>query len=127
MAVVAMTGCSVGDDGAEREPTTTVSTAVPTTSRETEWVAIYVVEPAETVERTAFIEAAGPQVFEGPASCWEGVPARLEVSADAEVLGVVAATEERLQDATDVLPGEPIVTGGFARVCPSGAWRRAAW
>jgi hypothetical protein len=120
LTTVAVMGCAGSDDDVDSAPTTTADAAVPAESDDAEWVAIYAVEAAETGERQAFIDAAGPLVFEGPATCWQDVPARLGVS-EAQVLGVAAPTEDRLRDTITLRPGAPILTGSFVRVCPSGA------
>jgi hypothetical protein len=86
---------------------------------EREWVAVYAIEPSESSERDEFIAAAGSQVSESPAGCWEEMSARLEVPPEVYVLGVVAPTEERITELIGRLHGNPLVRGEFVRVCPN--------
>lgn len=116
---VALVACSGDGDDADggAASTTAPDVAVIADPGETEWVAVYAIEPPDSPDRDEFIEAAAPQVFESPAACWEAVPARLAVSPDTYVLGVVAPTEEQLRELDERLPGDPVLIGEFVRVC----------
>jgi hypothetical protein len=121
VAAAGLVACSVDGNPVDRRAASTTSRDVAVIARpgEREWVAVYAIEPSDSPARDQLIEAAALQGFESPAACWDGIPRRLGVSPDAYLLGVVAPSEDELSDLVERLPGDPVLSGEFVRVCPN--------